>query len=115
MEPNAVWHVARKYAALPGIEKSVSTHSFRHSCTTHMLRNGAPIRQLQEMLGHASLETAQISTPVTINDLRAMHSKFHPRERADEDAATQIDTRGPPSYNGSFRSLGIAPCMPVLL
>ena len=50
-----------------------------------MLRNGAPIRQLQAMLGHASLETTQVYTRVTINDLRAMHSKFHPREQ-DEDA-----------------------------
>jgi integrase/recombinase XerD len=46
-----------------------------------MLRNGAPIRQLQEMLGHAFLETTQLYTRVTINDLRAMHSKFHPREQ----------------------------------
>jgi len=46
-----------------------------------MLRNGAPIRQLQEMLGNASLETTRIYTRVTINDLRAMHGKFHPRER----------------------------------
>jgi integrase/recombinase XerD len=81
MAPNAVWHVVRKYARGAGIEKRVSTHTVRHSCATHMLRNGAPIRQLQEMLGHASLETTQLYTRVTINDLRAMHSKFHPREQ----------------------------------
>ena len=46
-----------------------------------MLRAGAPIRQLQEMLGHASLETTQAYTRVTINDLWTMHSKFHPREQ----------------------------------
>jgi integrase/recombinase XerD len=49
-----------------------------------MLRNGAPIRQLPEMLGHASLETTQLYTRVTINDLRAMHRKFHLREQATE-------------------------------
>lgn len=62
------------------MDKPVSTHSLRHACATHMLRNGAPIRQLQEMLGHASLETTQPYTQVTINDLRDMHAKFHPRE-----------------------------------
>jgi integrase/recombinase XerD len=81
MDPQAVAQVVHKYAQRAGIEKAVSTHTFRHSCATHMLRNGAPIRQLQEMLGHASLETTQIYTRVTINDLRAMHSKFHPREQ----------------------------------
>lgn len=81
MEPNAVWHVVRKYVKLAGLEKAISTHTFRHSCATHMLRNGAPIRQLQEMLGHASLETTQLYTRVTINDLHAMHKRFHPREQ----------------------------------
>jgi integrase/recombinase XerD len=83
MAPNAVWAVVHKYVARAGLEKPVSTHSFRHACATHMLRNGAPIRQLQEMLGHASLATTQLYTRVTINDLRAMHAKFHPREQSD--------------------------------
>ena len=86
MEPNAVWAVVHKYAKRAGIEKPVSPHSFRHACATHMLRNGAPIRQLQEMLGHASLTTTQLYTRVTINDLRAMHAKFHPREQGDRNA-----------------------------
>jgi integrase/recombinase XerD len=86
MDPNAVWHVVHKYARAAGIDKPVSTHTFRHACATHMLRNGAPIRQLQEMLGHASLETTQLYTRVTINDLRAMHRKFHPREQVTEPA-----------------------------
>ncbi|MHB8623376.1 MAG: tyrosine-type recombinase/integrase [Sulfuricaulis sp.] len=81
MGPNSVGAVVSKYAKLSSVDKPVSTHSFRHSCATHMLRNGAPIRQLQEMLGHASLETTQLYTHVTINDLRAMHRKFHPREK----------------------------------
>ena len=81
MEPNAVWSVVHKYAKRAGLEKPVSTHTFRHACATHMLRNGAPIRQLQEMLGHASLTTTQLYTRVTINDLRTMHTRFHPREQ----------------------------------
>ena len=82
MTPNAVWHVVSKAGRKAGLEKRVSTHTFRHSCATHMVRNGAPIRQLQEMLGHASLETTQLYARVTINDLHAMHARFHPREQS---------------------------------
>jgi integrase/recombinase XerD len=85
MSPNAVWAVVRKYARAADLDKPVATHSFRTACATHMLRNGAPIRQLQEMLGHASLESTQIYTLVTINDLRAMHRKFHPREKKSQE------------------------------
>lgn len=85
MKPNAVWAVVRKYAKAADLDKPVAPHSFRHACATHMLRNGAPIRQLQEMLGHDSLESTQIYTHVAINDLRAMHKKFHPREQRADD------------------------------
>jgi integrase len=60
--------------------RAVSTHTF-HSCATHMLRAGAPIRHLQDMLGHASIETPQIYTRATTTDLRAAHRRFHPREQ----------------------------------
>jgi integrase/recombinase XerD len=86
MDPNAVWAVVRKYAKQAGIKKPVSTHTFRHSCATHMLRAGAPIRHLQEMLGHAQLTTTQVYTRLTINDLKAVHGKYHPREQAEADA-----------------------------
>jgi len=46
-----------------------------------MLRAGAPIRHPQEMLGHASIETTQVYTRVTITDLKAVHRRFHPREQ----------------------------------
>lgn len=81
MGPNAVGAVVKRCARGAQLVKPVATHTLRHSCATHMLRNGAPVRQLQEMLGHASLETTQLYTRVTINDLRAMHAKFHPREQ----------------------------------
>lgn len=81
MDPNAIWAVVHKCAKRAGIKKPVSTHTFRHTCATHMLRNGAPIRHLQEMLGHASLETTQEYTRITINDLKAAHGQYHPRER----------------------------------
>jgi integrase/recombinase XerD len=81
MDPNAIWHVVHKYAAAAQLKKPVSTHTFRHSCATHMLKNGAPIRHLQELLGHASLETTQVYTRITINDLKAIHRRYHPREQ----------------------------------
>ena len=83
MQPNSVWVVVHKYVKSAGIKKPVSTHTFRHTCATHMLRNGAPIRHLQEMLGHVSLETTQIYTRVTINELKAAHSQYHPRAKSD--------------------------------
>lgn len=86
MTPNAVGAIVRKYGNRAALDKPVSTHALRHACATHMLRNGAPIRQLQEMLGHTSLETTQLYTHVTINDLRAMHARFHPREHEPDSA-----------------------------
>ena len=49
-----------------------------------MLRNGAPVRHMQEMLGHESLESTQIYTRVTINDLKKIHAKYHPGEKDKE-------------------------------
>ena len=81
MHPAAVWHVVKKYARIAGIRKPVSTHTFRHTCATQMARAGVPIRHLQELLGHESIETTQIYTHLAITDLKAVHSRFHPREK----------------------------------
>ena len=80
MRPAAVWHVVKKYARAARIGKSVSTHSFRHTCATQMARAGVPIRHLQELLGHDSIETTQVYTHLAISDLKAAHRRFHPRE-----------------------------------
>ena len=80
MGPNGIWLVVKKSTKLAKIKKNVSTHTFRHTCATHMLKNGAPIRHLQEMLGHESLESTQIYTHVTINDLKEIHARYHPGE-----------------------------------
>lgn len=84
MDPSGVWAVVKRCAYLAGIRKPVSTHTFRHTCATHMLKNGAPVRYLQEMLGHESLESTQIYTHVTINDLKKIHSQYHPSEKLDD-------------------------------
>lgn len=81
MCPLAVWSVVKKCAHTAKLKKPVTTHAFRHACATHMVRNGAPIRHLQEMLGHVELSTTQIYTHLTINDLKAVHRQYHPREQ----------------------------------
>lgn len=73
-----------------GIEKVGSCHLFRHSCATDMLDGGADIRYIQEMLGHARLDTTQIYTHVSIKALAEVHARSHPHGRmqeADDQAA----------------------------
>lgn len=69
--------LVRKYAMLAGIIKKVTPHTLRHSFATTLLQNGADIRAVQEMLGHASITTTQIYTHLTNRRLREIHEKFH--------------------------------------
>lgn len=64
-----------------GIKKKVTTHTWRHTCATLMLKGGADIRYVQELLGHASLKTTQIYTRVAIGDLKKVHARCHPRDK----------------------------------
>lgn len=64
-----------------GLKKPVRPHRLRHACATHMLQGGADIRHIQRLLGHSSLATTEIYTRVEIGDLKAVHKRFHPRER----------------------------------
>ena len=83
MNGNSIYIVVKESARLAKIKKNVTTHTLRHTCATHMSRNGAPVRHIQEMLGHESLESTQIYTRVTINDLKEIHAKYHPSESMD--------------------------------
>lgn len=74
-----VWNLVKKYAARVGCSRQVSPHTLRHSFATHMLAGGAEIRALQELLGHASIQTTQIYTHVEHGRLKAVHQKHHPR------------------------------------
>ncbi|MBF0117921.1 MAG: tyrosine-type recombinase/integrase, partial [Desulfobacterales bacterium] len=78
---NTIWIIIKRCVSAAGLKKNVNVHTFRHTCATHMLKNGAPIRHLQEMLGHESLESTQIYTQVTINDLKEIHDKYHPSQK----------------------------------
>lgn len=62
------------------MEVSVTPHTFRRSCATELIRGGAPVYHVKELLGHASLTTLRHYTRLTINDLKATHAKYHPRE-----------------------------------
>ncbi|MGA2063522.1 MAG: site-specific tyrosine recombinase XerD [Thermoguttaceae bacterium] len=74
-----IWELLKRYAARVGAPPEISPHTLRHSFATHMLGGGADLRQVQEMLGHASIATTQIYTHVDPTRLKAVHRKFHPR------------------------------------
>ena len=81
LSKNTVGEIISRYTAKAKINKPVTCHTFRHSCATHMVRNNANLRHVQEMLGHAQLTTTQKYIRLTINDLKEAHSKYHPREK----------------------------------
>ena len=82
LTPRSIQRIIKKYAVLAGIVgKKVSPHSLRHSFATDLLRNGADIRSVQALLGHASVTTTQIYTHVTDQHLRETHAKFHGKNR----------------------------------
>jgi integrase/recombinase XerD len=68
----------KRYMRFAGVDKVGATHLLRHACATHMLEGGADIRFIQEMLGHANLETTEIYTHVSIDKLIAVHRATHP-------------------------------------
>ncbi|MGD0898692.1 MAG: site-specific tyrosine recombinase XerD [Thermoguttaceae bacterium] len=74
-----IWELLKRYALRVGAPPEVSPHTLRHSFATHMLAGGADLRQVQEMLGHASIATTQLYTHVDLTRLKAVHHKFHPR------------------------------------
>ncbi len=81
-----LWSLVKKYCKRAGLPRTVSPHTLRHSFATHMLAGGADLRTVQELLGHASIQTTQHYTHVDRDRLKAMHRQFHPKGQRAEDS-----------------------------
>ena len=79
MDRVGVWNRVKHYALQVGIEKNISPHTLRHSFATHLLENGADLRVIQEMLGHANISTTDRYTQISQNHLTKAFDQFHPR------------------------------------
>ena len=77
----SAWEVVRRAAETAQLGDTVTPHTLRHSYATHLLRGGADVRSVQELLGHASVTTTQLYTQVTVDSLRETHAAAHPRSR----------------------------------
>lgn len=76
--PDSVSQMVKRCIEKAEIGRKGSCHLFRHSCATHMLENGADIRFIQQLLGHAKLDTTQVYTEVSIKQLQEVHARTHP-------------------------------------
>ncbi|MEX2054681.1 MAG: site-specific tyrosine recombinase/integron integrase [Candidatus Andersenbacteria bacterium] len=77
LTPRSIQRLMKKYAAKAGITKDITPHTLRHSFATDLLSNGADVREVQQLLGHASITTTQIYTHLTDVHLRDVHAKYH--------------------------------------
>lgn len=79
MRREAIWELVKRCALRADVDPDISPHTLRHSFATHLLAGGADLRLIQEMLGHANIQTTQIYTQVDNGKLKKVHQQFHPR------------------------------------
>ena len=78
LSPHGIWYIVSRYSGIEGTNRQISPHAFRHTFATQMLNNGADIRMVQEMLGHASISTTQRYTHVTMERLKEVYKQAFP-------------------------------------
>jgi len=83
LTPRSIQRIVKKYAVRAGIVKKVTPHTLRHSFATDLLRNGADIRSVQEMLGHSNITTTQIYTHITNKKLKEIHKLCHRKKNSE--------------------------------
>lgn len=79
LDRERIWQLVREAALRAGITRSIHPHTLRHSFASHLLANGADLRMIQDMLGHANIATTEVYTHVDTSRLASIHRQFHPR------------------------------------
>jgi integrase/recombinase XerD len=94
LHPQMLYYMIKQNRRKAGLPENVTTHSLRHTCATEMLRGGASVRHVQEMLGHSQITTTQVYTRVVPTDLKRVHAKTSPSERLKKIEAPTFTFKG---------------------
>lgn len=91
MQSAYLYRIVKRCAKVAGLAGGTTTHSLRHACATEMLKGGASVRHIQEMLGHADITTTQVYTHLAKADLQAVHARTAPSERRKDKEAPHFE------------------------